>query len=135
MAGKITNESLIKTTQIQQKQSDGSMIALRPETQADIVVNTSTNVSGNTVSEVFDNALQLGSSDNTVIITPTEGGLDLKAATQTTVTLNGSVVSDPSFYAPTASGNENQVLISSGANKAPVWTNQSNLSVGSATDA
>ncbi len=135
MADKITNESLIKTTQIQQKQSDGSMIALGPETQADIVVNTSTNVGGNTVSEVFDNALQLGSSDNTVIITPTEAGLDLKAATQTTVTLNGSVISKPSFYAPTASGNENQVLISSGANKAPIWTNQSNLSVGSATNA
>ena len=134
MADKITNESLIKTTQIQQKTAEG-MIAIRPETQADIVVNTSTNVGGNTVSEVFDNALQLGSSDNTVIITPTKDGLDLKAATQTTVTLNGSVISNPSFYAPTASGNENQVLISSGANKAPIWTNQSNLSVGSATNA
>ena len=135
MADKITNASLIKTTQIQQKQSDGSMIALRPETQADIVVNTSTNVGGNTVSEVFDNALQLGSSDNTVIITPTEGGLDLKAATQTTVTLNGSVVSDPSFYAPTESGTANQVLISKGANKAPEWKSQNTLSVRSATNA
>ena len=134
MADKITNESLIKTTQIQQKTAEG-MVAIRPETQADIVLNTSTNVGGNTVSEVLDNALQLGSSDGTVIITPTEGGLDLKAATQTTVTLNGSVVSDPSFYAPTTSGTANQVLISSGANKAPVWTNQSNLSVGSATNA
>ena len=134
MADKIINESLIKTTQIQQKTAEG-MIAIRPETQTDIVLNTSTNVGGNTVSEVFDNALPIGSSDGTVIITPTATGVDLKAATQTTVTLNGSVISNPSFYAPTASGNNNQVLISSGANKAPIWTNQNNLSVGSATNA
>ena len=134
MADKITNESLIKTTQIQQKTAEG-MVAIRPETSTNIVLNTSGVIGGNTVEEVFDNALQLGSSDGTVIITPTEGGLDLKAATQTTVTLNGSVVSDPSFYAPTASGTANQVLISSGANKAPVWTDQRNLSVGSATHA
>ena len=57
MANKITDASLIKTTQIQQKQTDDSMIALRPETQADIVINTSTNVSGATVDEAFDNAL------------------------------------------------------------------------------
>lgn len=119
MADKITDTNLIKTTQIQQK-TDNSMIALRPETQADIVINTSTNISGATVDEAFDNALELGSSDGTVIITPTEGGLDLKAATQTTVTLNGSVISNPSFYAPTTGGTTNQVLISSGTNKAPV---------------
>lgn len=57
MADKITNANLIKTTQIQQKQTDNSMIALRPETQADIVINTSTNISGATVDEAFDNAL------------------------------------------------------------------------------
>ena len=59
MADKITNSSLIKTTQIQQKQTDNSMIALRPETQADIVINTSTNISGATVDEAFDNALPI----------------------------------------------------------------------------
>lgn len=57
MADKITNANLIKTTQIQQKQTDNSMIALRPETQADIVINTSTNILGATVDEAFDNAL------------------------------------------------------------------------------
>ena len=57
MADKITDANLIKTTQIQQKQSADSMIALRPETQADIVINTSTNISGATVDEAFDNAL------------------------------------------------------------------------------
>lgn len=59
MADKITNASSIKTTQIQQKQTDNSMIALRPETQADIVINTSTNISGATVDEAFDNALPI----------------------------------------------------------------------------
>ena len=57
MADKIIDANLIKTTQIQQKQTDDSMIALRPETQADIVINTSTNISGATVDEAFDNAL------------------------------------------------------------------------------
>ena len=57
MANKITDVNLIKTTQIQQKQTDNSMIALRPETQADIVINTSTNILGATVDEAFDNAL------------------------------------------------------------------------------
>ena len=57
MADKITNANLIKTTQIQQKQTDNSMIALRPETQADIVINTSANILGATVDEAFDNAL------------------------------------------------------------------------------
>lgn len=59
MADKITSANLIKTTQIQQKQTDNSMIALRPETQADIVINTSTNISGATVDEAFDNALPI----------------------------------------------------------------------------
>ena len=59
MADKITDANLIKTTQIQQKQTDNSMIALRPETQADIVINTSTNISGATVDEAFDNALPI----------------------------------------------------------------------------
>lgn len=59
MADKITSANLIKTTQIQQKQTDNSMIAIRPETQADIVINTSTNISGATVDEAFDNALPI----------------------------------------------------------------------------
>ena len=59
MADKITSANLIKTTQIQQKQTDNSMIALRPETQADIVINTSTNILGATVDEAFDNALPI----------------------------------------------------------------------------
>ena len=55
----------------------------------------------------------------------------------TAITLNGTskAATTASFYAPTASGTANQVLISGGANTAPSWTNQSNLSVGSASSA
>lgn len=38
------------------------------------------------------------------------------------VTLNGSQVTNPSFYAPTAAGMSGQVLQSNGANSAPTWT-------------
>lgn len=38
-----------------------------------------------------------------------------------------------SFYAPTGGGTANQVLIAGGNNTAPSWTNQSNLSVGTAS--
>ena len=37
------------------------------------------------------------------------------------INLNGSSVSNPSFYAPTTSGNAGQVLKSMGAGQAPVW--------------
>ena len=39
-----------------------------------------------------------------------------------TITLNGSSTTSPSFYAPTASGNANQILISNGSGSAPTWT-------------
>lgn len=53
----------------------------------------------------------------------------------TAVTLNGSskASSTASFYAPTSAGTSGQVLTSSGGT--PGWTNQSSLSVGSATTA
>ena len=53
----------------------------------------------------------------------------------TAVTLNGSskAASTASFYAPTGAGTSGQVLTSSGG--APSWTNQSSLSVGSASSA
>ena len=53
----------------------------------------------------------------------------------TAVTLNGSskASSTASFYAPTGAGTSGQVLTSSGGT--PGWTNQSSLSVGSATTA
>lgn len=53
----------------------------------------------------------------------------------TAVTLNGTskAASTASFYAPTGGGNANQVLIAGGSNTKPSWTNQSNLSVGTAS--
>lgn len=98
MADKITNASLIKTTQIQQKQSGDSMIALRPETQTDIVVNTSTNVGGNTVGEVFDNALPIAG----------EGAVEISVKNNQLV-----VGVDQSKILPTG-GTANQVITSNG---------------------
>ena len=37
------------------------------------------------------------------------------------INLNGQDVTDPAFYAPTAAGQEGQVLVSNGAGKAPTW--------------
>lgn len=47
-------------------------------------------------------------------------GIDT-GATNNTITLNGTAVKDPSFYAPIDSGTEGQILTSAGANKPPVW--------------
>lgn len=41
-------------------------------------------------------------------------------ATNNTITLNGSAVQDPAFYAPTTAGSSGQVLLSSGTG-APIW--------------
>lgn len=40
-----------------------------------------------------------------------------------------------SIFAPTTSGASSQVLISAGPNRAPIWTNQSNIIAGGLTDA
>lgn len=50
----------------------------------------------------------------------------------TAVTLNSTskAGSTASFYAPTAAGTANQVLISNGSNKAPTWTSQGNITAG-----
>ena len=60
-------------------------------------------------------------------------GLDATAyAGGTAVTLNGTskAGSTATFYAPTAAGTANQVLISNGSNKAPTWTSQGNITAG-----
>lgn len=55
-----------------------------------------------------------------------------KYAGGTAVTFNGTskAGSTASFYAPTAAGTANQVLISNGSNKAPTWTSQGNITAG-----
>ncbi len=75
MADKITDTSKIITTQIQQK-TDTGMIALRPETESDIVVNKSTNISGSTVKDAFDNALPLTAGKN-ISINPKDTGVEI----------------------------------------------------------
>lgn len=44
-------------------------------------------------------------------------------ATANTITMNGVVTADPSFYAPTAGGTAGQYLVSGGTGVAPTWTN------------
>jgi hypothetical protein len=55
-------------------------------------------------------------------------GIDT-GATKNTITLNGTAVADPSFYAPTAAGIAQQVLISNGSG-APVWTTTGSVASG-----
>ena len=75
MADKITDASKIITTQIQQK-TDAGMVALRPETESDIVINKSTNISGSTVKDAFDNALPLTAGKN-ISINPNASGVEI----------------------------------------------------------
>ena len=75
MADKITDASKIITTQIQQK-TDAGMVALRPETESDIVINKSTNISGSTVKDAFDNALPLTAGQN-ISINPSATGVEI----------------------------------------------------------
>lgn len=75
MADKITDASKIITTQIQQK-TDTGMVALRPETESDIVINKSTNISGSTVKDAFDNALPLTAGKN-ISINPSATGVEI----------------------------------------------------------
>lgn len=57
-----------------------------------------------------------------------------KPATANKIPKLNNTTTGGAFYAPTSTGTANQVLVSSGTG-APTWTNQSSLSVGSATNA
>ena len=74
IANKITDSANIVKTQRQQKTSTG-MVAIRPETETDIVVNNS-GVTGETVTDVLDNALNLTAGQN-ISITPNETGVEI----------------------------------------------------------
>ena len=52
------------------------MVALRPETESDIVINKSTNISGSTVKDAFDNALPLTAGKN-ISINPNASGVEI----------------------------------------------------------
>lgn len=74
-ANRITNDADIIKTQIQQKTDDG-MKAIRPETDTDIVINNSTNVTGNTVTDAFNSALPL-KPGNHISINPSATGVEI----------------------------------------------------------
>lgn len=61
-------------------------------------------------------------------------GIPVQGNVIPTITLNGTANTSPSFFAPTAKGSSGQVLKSNGNNTVS-WMNQSDLSVGSATNA
>lgn len=74
IANKIMDSTSIVKTQIQQKTNAG-MVAIRPETETDIVVNNS-GVTGETVTDVLDNALNLTAGQN-ISITQNETGVEI----------------------------------------------------------
>ena len=134
MADRITDSTKIKKTQIQQKTSDG-LIAIRPETETDLVLNSGTNITGNTVNDVFENAKEIKSSDGSINISLVNGYIDfVVASAPVTITLNGTSTTNPSFYAPTTGGTSGYLLKSNGTS-APTWVNPNSVTVGSATTA
>ena len=88
-ANRITNDTDIIKTQIQQK-TDNGMKAIRPETDTDIVINKST-VDGNTVTDVLDNALPITAGQN-ISITPSASGVEIAftGSLAPNVTVNGT---------------------------------------------
>ena len=134
MADRITDSTKIKKTQIQQKTSDG-LIAIRPETETDLVLNSGTNITGDTVNDVFENAKEIKSSDGSINISLVNGYIDfVVASAPVTITLNGTSTTNPSFYAPTIGGTSGYLLKSNGTS-APTWVNPNSVTVGNATTA
>lgn len=76
----------------------------------------------------------VGSSTQPIYLNGGSPTLCNKYAGGTAVTLNGGskAANTASFWAPTYSGNSNQVLKSNGNTTAPEWINQSSLTVGKA---
>lgn len=134
MADRITDSTYIKKTQIQQKTSSG-LIGIRPETETDLVLNSGTNITGNTVNDIFENAKEIKSSDGSISISLVNGYIDfVVASAPVTITLNGASTTNPSFYAPTTGGTSGYLLKSNGTS-APTWINPSSVTVGNATTA
>ena len=135
MADRIIDSTKIKKTQIQQKTSDG-LIGIRPETETDLVLNSGTNITGDTVNDVFENAKEIKSSDGSISISLVNGYIDfVVASAPVTITLNGTSTTNPSFYAPTIGGTTGYLLKAGGNNTAPTWINPNSVTVGNATTA
>ena len=96
-----------------------------------ITISTTNEISAKVVAE---NGLSVGASGIAMALASTDaagamssadkGKLDLidEGATANTITLNGAVTPDPTFYAPTTVGTAGQHLVSSGTG-APTWQN------------
>lgn len=96
-----------------------------------ITISTTNEVSAKVVAA---NGLSVGASGIAMALASTDaagamssadkGKLDLidEGATANTITLNGAVTPDPTFYAPTTVGTTGQHLVSSGTG-APTWQN------------
>ena len=77
------------------------------------------------------NISQVGTLLNATKLNELVDAINVNSAKQ--VFINGANNNTPNFYAPTSAGTNDQVLKSSGGT--PTWINQSDLSVGSATNA
>ena len=96
------------------------------------VNNTGTNITGNTVNDVFENAKEIKSSDGSINISLVDGYIDfVVASAPVTITLNGNSTTNPSFYAPISGGTSGYLLKSNGK-YAPGWISASSLTVGTA---
>ena len=94
-----------------------------------ITISSTNEISAKVVAE---NGLSVGASGIAMALATTaaagamssadKGKLDLidEGATANTITLNGAVTADPTFYAPTTAGTSGQHLVSSGTG-APTW--------------
>lgn len=97
-ASRVTDSTKIVKTQIQQKDSDSTVVGIHPETDASIVLNGS-GLTGDTVQDVLDNALTLKGSG---AVSVTASGSDV------TISVDGDKI------LPTG-GTNGQLLASNGA--------------------
>lgn len=97
-ASRVTDSTKIVKTQIQQKDSDSTVVGIHPETDTSIVLNGS-GLTGDTVQDVLDNALTLKGS----------GAVDITASgSDVTISVDGNKI------LPTG-GTNGQLLASDGA--------------------
>ena len=97
------------------------------------VNNTGTNITGNTVNDVFENAKEIKSSDGSINISLVDGYIDfVVASAPVTIKLNNSVTTDPVFYAATTGGTSGYLLKSNGTS-APTWISPSSITAGNAS--
>lgn len=128
---KAAHSLVLSGTSLLLKDANDSDAALSTITQTELRTAIATGVNANESSFIFPKYSSTGLITGAVA-----------TAKQKAMTLNGTSLgslygtSDTglTLYAPSSSGNNNQVLISKGANNAPVWVNQSDLAAGKATN-